>query len=99
MSYRKLIKHAVLNVKGNFLITEHSCILGSQFNKDGEKRTPWMSNFSLTEFHKRSKCLVEQYSNYYSDLGNGKKIKVYASLLNRDAGAGGLGGLEHPPLQ
>lgn len=50
--------------------------LGRYFNKDGEIIDDWWSNKTSQGFEERSKCIVDQYSNYSVDGGEEGKIYV-----------------------
>lgn len=50
--------------------------LGRKFNKDGEVVEDWWSNSSSFGFKERSKCIVDQYSQYKVDIGGGIQENV-----------------------
>ena len=66
----------VLFVVNKFLLFN---LIGRLFNRYGEISKPWWSNFTLTGFQNRSKCLVDQYNKYPLDV-YGRKI--FVRILN-----------------
>ena len=49
---------------------------GRFFNKNGEKIDGWWSNETSAGFSSRSQCMVDQYSRYSLDIGDGKTLNV-----------------------
>ena len=62
---------------------------GAKFDKNGTLRN-WWSSASLSEFHNRAQCVVEQYENYKVQ---GLKINGNLTLGENIADNGGLHGI------